>query len=231
MTKELMRIGNKQDQAYTKKEIEEITLHHFSTGPKRTVSFGQGCEGEPLTAGKVLLEAVKNIRDKTSKGTINLNTNASLPKVISQLADNGLDSIRVSMNSVREKYYNKYFSPRNYEFKDVLRSIEIAKEKGLFVSVNYFYMPGFSDSPKEVEAFLKFLEKYKIDMIQWRNLNYDPRLYFIEMDVPEKESIGSCGIRSLMDQVTNIDSEIRHGYFNPPKEKWLKHRGYKALRD
>ncbi|MCK4423827.1 MAG: hypothetical protein KAV18_07145 [Candidatus Omnitrophica bacterium] len=43
------------------------------------VSFGQGCEGEPLLVYKTLSQAIKLIRKQTKKGTINLNTNASRP--------------------------------------------------------------------------------------------------------------------------------------------------------
>ena len=37
---------------------------------------------------------------------------------------------------------------------------------------------GFTDSKDEFKAFEKFLETYKIDMVQWRNLNFDPLEYF-----------------------------------------------------
>ena len=37
---------------------------------------------------------------------------------IEKLLDAGLDSVRVSLNSVQEEYYNGYFRPRGYRFAD-----------------------------------------------------------------------------------------------------------------
>ena len=97
-------------------------------------------------SGGVIGAAIRKIRKSTTRGIINMNTNGSLPKVISALFDAGLDSVRISMNSAREKYYTRYYKPNGYTFAHVLRSIEAAKSKGAFVSINYLTMPGFTDS-------------------------------------------------------------------------------------
>ncbi|MCP3876767.1 MAG: radical SAM protein, partial [Desulfobacteraceae bacterium] len=102
------------------KEISEVATEHIKTVKNPVVSFGQGCEGDPLTAFKVIEPAVKKIREKTSLGTINFNSNASMPDLVEKLFDAGLDSMRVSINSIRESCYNAYFRPNGYEFKDVL---------------------------------------------------------------------------------------------------------------
>ena len=78
------------------------------------------------------------IRKITQKGIINVNTNASRPEKIRCLFKAGINSIRVSINSVREDYYNAYYNPQDYTFKDVLGSIKEAKKNGGFVSINYF---------------------------------------------------------------------------------------------
>ena len=87
------------------------------------VSFGQGCEGEPLMQAPVIEEAVRAMRRATGRGTINLNTNASRPATVARLFDAGLDSMRVSINSLREACYDAYFRPRGYTFADVMLSI------------------------------------------------------------------------------------------------------------
>ena len=46
--------------------------------------------------------------------------------------------------------------------------------QGKFVAINYLNCPGFSDTPREVDALVRFLGKHPIHMIQWRNLNFDP---------------------------------------------------------
>lgn len=167
----------------TPEEIAEVALFHMDNVKEPVVSFGQGCEGEPLLAGKVLEKSIKLIRSETSKGMINVNTNASRPRMMGRLFDAGLDSMRVSLNSTRSDYYTRYFKPMAYTFKDLMQSIKITKEKRGFVSVNYLTMPGFTDSKDEIEASKYFIETYRIDMIQWRNLNLDPLHYFRQLKV------------------------------------------------
>ena len=100
----------------TSAEIAEVALFHIGRVKKAVVSFGQGCEGEPLSAARAIEPAIRLIRSETGRGTINLNTNASLPEAVGRLCDAGLDSIRVSMNSVRRECYEAYFRPKGYAF-------------------------------------------------------------------------------------------------------------------
>ena len=53
---------------------------HIERVPDGVVSFGQGCEGEPLLGRDLLPDAMRQIRARTSHGTINVNTNGSLPE-------------------------------------------------------------------------------------------------------------------------------------------------------
>ncbi len=122
-------------------EIAEVALAHIKRTPKSVVSFGQGCEGDPLLAVDVIAAAIRLIRSETDRGTINMNTNASLPQALQQVINAGLDSIRISMNSVREDCYHAYFRPQGYGFSDVLKSIDLALGSGLFVAVNYLNCP------------------------------------------------------------------------------------------
>jgi pyruvate-formate lyase-activating enzyme len=200
-------------------EIAEVALFHIGRVKRAVVSFGQGCEGEPLSAARTIEPAIRLIRSATGHGTINLNTNASLPEVVGRLCDAGLDSIRVSLNSVRPECYEAYFRPRGYGFADVLRSIDTALEKGKFVSINYLNSPGFTDTPEEAEAFLSFVEDHPIRMIQWRNLNYDPIRYWKAMDAAAP--LGApMGMAALIQGIRDACPELKFGYFNPPKEKF-----------
>ena len=196
-------------------EIAELSLEHINKVENAVMSFGQGCEGEPLMSFKSIEPAIKLIRQKTDKGTINLNTNASLPQRVEALCLAGLDSMRVSMNSVRENCYKAYFRPVNYEFSDVLESIRLAKKHGKFVCVNYLNCPGFTDSEKESRALFEFIKKFDIDMIQWRNLNFDPQNYFRIMNAVENPGT-ALGMGNLIKQLSQHFPKLRHGYFNPP---------------
>ncbi|MBU0571328.1 MAG: radical SAM protein [Candidatus Omnitrophica bacterium] len=197
-------------------EIAEVALFHIKEVRDPVVSFGQGCEGEPLMVGDVLEKAIRLIRRSTKKGVINLNTNASKPDVIRRLFDAGLDSIRVSMNSVREPFYTSYYRPKGYGFKDVVSSITAAKKAGGFISINYLVMPGFTDSRSEVDAFLRFLGKGSVDMVQWRNLNYDPAAYFRKLKVKVTRA-DMTGMDIFVKRVEDEYPGIMKGYFNPSK--------------
>ena len=199
-------------------EIAEVALAHIDRVPDGVVSFGQGCEGDPLLAADVIEPAVRLIRQQTDGGTINLNTNASLPETVACLFDAGLDSMRVSINSLREACYNAYFRPRGYTFADVMLSIEEALSRGGHVALNYLNMPGFTDTPEEYAALAAFLERQPIQLIQWRNLNYDPLRYHAAMDAVAANGT-PMGVPRLMHKIKKRFPDLKHGYFNPPLKK------------
>jgi pyruvate-formate lyase-activating enzyme len=200
-------------------EIAEVALAHIKRVKKSVVSFGQGCEGDPLLAADVIAAAIRLIRSETERGTINMNTNASLPQALQQVINAGLDSIRISMNSVREDCYHAYFRPKGYGFPDVLKSIDLALGSGLFVAVNYLNCPGFTDTPPEIEALRRFLKPYPIHMIQWRNLNFDPLRYFEIMNGVAQNG-APIGMKNLLEQIRQEFPHLKFGYFNPPREKF-----------
>ena len=201
------------------KEIAAVALTHINRVANSVVSFGQGCEGDPLLAMDVIEPAIRQIRSQSSQGTINMNTNGSLPAHLMQLFDAGLDSVRISMNSVREKCYNAYFRPQGYRFADVLKSIDTALKHEKFIAINYLNCPGFSDTPQEADALVGFLEKYPIDMIQWRNLNFDPVRYWKKMNAVVRHG-KPLGMGKLLQRVQKRFPSLKFGYFNPPKERF-----------
>ncbi len=200
-------------------EIAEVALKHIERVKNSVVSFGQGCEGDPLLAADVIAPAIRLIRSETNRGTINMNTNASLPRALQQAIDAGLDSIRVSMSSVRPKCYQAYFRPKGYGFSNVLKSIDLALAGGLFVAVNYLNCPGFTDTRQEIKALKNFLMSHPIHMIQWRNLNFDPMRYFESMDAVASND-APIGMQNLLDHIRQEFPKLKFGYFNPPKEKF-----------
>ncbi len=206
----------------TPEEIAEVALYHMSHVKDPVVSFGQGCEGEPLMAAQAIEQAIVLIRRTTRKGMINLNTNASLPQAIARLFDAGLDSMRVSLNSAQKDLYHAYYHPRQYAFDDVVASISIAKKKGGFVSLNYLVMPGLTDAAEEHDALKKLLSRNPVDMIQWRNLNFDPAEYFRSLKYhPDPD--GMIGMRAVMRDVHERHPAMMNGYFNPSKGRIYAH--------
>lgn len=208
---------NRIDFTPTPKEISAVAFAHLRHVKRGVVSFGQGCEGEPLLVADVIAPAIRSIRAATDRGTININTNGSRPAALHLLMDAGLDSIRISLNSVRENCYNAYFRPGGYRFSDVVAGIDLALRRGVHVALNYLNLPGFTDTPEEVAALKDFLRRHPVQMIQWRNLNYDPLRYW-EMMTTIIDHGNPMGMKAVFDEVRAGFPRLRHGYFNPPKE-------------
>ncbi len=197
----------------TPAEIAEIAVPHLHSAPKPVVSFGQGCEGEPLLQAETLEKAIRLIRSQTTRGTINLNTNGSRPGAVRQLAGAGLDSIRISLNSARAEFHNRYSRPRGFSFQDVRDSIAIMKKMQRHVSLNYFVLPGFTDDPDEFAALCELVENHGPDLIQLRNLNMDPEVYF--RTVEHQPARPPLGIRAWLKQLKKRFPALKFGYFNP----------------
>jgi pyruvate-formate lyase-activating enzyme len=197
----------------TVEEICGVAVPHLKKAPRAVVSFGQGCEGEPLLQAGTLAESIRLMRQSTGRGTINLNSNGSLPAAVDGLCRAGLDSIRVSINSCRIPCYEAYFRPRGYAFEDLAGSLRAVKSHGGFASINYFVLPGFTDAEDEWKALRRFIQETRIDLIQLRNLNIDPDWYMEELGVAR--TAGGIGIRPWMERLRNEFPDLRLGYYNP----------------
>ncbi|GAB1410210.1 radical SAM protein [Desulfovibrionales bacterium] len=196
----------------TGEELVEVMLLHSRRAKNPVLSFGQGCEGEPLTEAALITETIARFRTQGGQGTININTNASLPATIPALAQAGLDSIRVSMNSARPHVYAAYYHPQGYGFDDVLATIGAAKAHGLFVSLNYLFFPGINDTEEELDALTRLVDLFHVDFIQMRNLSLDPVLYVHHLGLPHEPSMG---LSNFMKRLKKACPWIEYGYFNP----------------
>ena len=119
------------------------------------------------------------------------------------------------------RFYDKYLSiPSSarffltilfYSFADVASSISEAKANGIFVSLNYLVFPGVNDTEAELEVLLQFLEKYRPDFIQMRNLSLDPKIA-IELFA---EDVPCMGLENFLKRIKKSQPSIGIGYFNP----------------
>lgn len=201
----------------TKEEIVEFTVPHLESAPFPLVSFGQGCEGEPLLMWETIREAILEIRKHTQKGSININTNGSKPAAVKALCDAGLNSIRVSMNSARPEVYLPYYRPNNYRFEDIVESLKVVRGFGGWTSINYFVFPGMTDTVAEYEALRQLILDTDLCMIQWRNFNIDPDWYLGKIGVVETGEI--LGMKQLMELLREEFPNLKFGYYNPPMER------------
>jgi pyruvate-formate lyase-activating enzyme len=170
-------------------DLARIAIRHLERVPDGIVSFGQGCEGEPLLRVTTLERTIAKVRAVRGNGTMNLNTNGSLPKGLARLIDAGLQAVRISLNSFRRDVYAAYYRPVGYALDDVLESVALAVQRGLRVSLNLLTHPGVTDERAEIETLERFLGEHRVAMVQTRTLNIDPELYFAQVGRP-REPLG-----------------------------------------
>lgn len=176
-------------------EIVQIMMEHLTT-PESIISFGQGCEGEPSTQAKIIIEAMREVRSRTDMGYININTNAGLTDHIRGIVDAGLDLMRVSTISALDDHYNAYYKPRAYNLKNVEKSMIYAAQQGVYTSINYLIFPGVTDREEEIEAMIEFARRTDLKLIQMRNLNIDPESY-MELIPPARSEL--LGMKQMLE--------------------------------
>jgi pyruvate-formate lyase-activating enzyme len=190
-----------------------IGIAHLREAPGRTmVSFGQGCEGEPLTRAKVVAEAIRRIRAATPRGSININTNGSLPEGLDLLIDAGLDACRISLNSAHAPLYEAYYQPVRYGFSDVVRSIRLARKRGIYTALNLLTFPGVTDREGEADALCQLVGSARVDQVQMRSLAIDPDQY---EQVASASSAGGrpLGMRALLGKLRKARPGLSIGNF------------------
>ena len=198
-------------------EIVEFTVPHLMNAPYPIISFGQGCEGEPLLMWETIKESIIAIRKHTNRGSININTNGSKPAAVDALCNAGLNSMRVSTNSAQKHIYEAYYRPNNYAFEDIIESLKVMRKYGGWTSINYFVFPGITDSEAEYEALRKLIADTDLNMIQWRNFNIDPDWYMGKIGMTDTGEM--LGVKQMMDLIQEEFPNLKFGYFNPPMER------------
>jgi pyruvate-formate lyase-activating enzyme len=196
----------------TADEIVAMALPHMRSAPRPIVSFGQGCEGEPILRARLIGRAMSAVRAETERGQFHINTNGSNPRALQHLIDSGLDSVRVSMFSAVDRDHIAYYGPRNYGLIDMDESLKLAARAGLHTSVNLLTYPGFTDCPSQIDALIDFFRRTEVRMIQLRTLNMDRELLEEKVGFPRERSIG---IDRCMDRVRGEIPGIELGSKTP----------------
>jgi pyruvate-formate lyase-activating enzyme len=208
----------------TTEEVVDVAVQHLEHAPDAILSFGQGCEGEPLIQWRLIERSILAIRAATSKGTLNINTNASNPRALQRLYDAGLDSLRASTISARAETYNAYYRPIGYTLEHVKRSLALARDAGVYSSINLLCFPGLIDAGDEVEALVAFLHETGVRLVQLRNLNIDPEVLLPRIPRPAGAPMGmNALIETLRREVPgveigNFSRPVRRGTHSAPAD-------------
>jgi len=203
----------------TAEEMAEVAAEHLGAAAGRVlVSFGQGCEGEPLLRWKEIARAIRLARARTARGSLNVNTNGSSPRALAALFDAGLDACRISMNSAAEDLYRAYYRPQGYAFGDVVASMRIAKDKGGWLALNLLTFPGVTDREGEVERLCALVAEVGVDQVQTRPLAIDPDVY---ARLADGRGAGGrpLGIRAMVQALRRARPGVRIGNFARAREE------------
>jgi molybdenum cofactor biosynthesis enzyme MoaA len=199
-------------------EIVAVAVPHLEAAEEAIVSFGQGCEGEPLLQWRRIEGAIRAIRARTDKGVININSNASNPRWLQRLCDAGLDMLRASTISGHPETYAAYYRPLGYTFEDVKESLKRARDAGLYTSINLLCFPGMIDREREVEALIAFVQEVGLNLIQLRNLNIDPEVLLPRMSA--LDTMGKAlGIKTLLETLKSAVPQVEIGNFSRPVQR------------
>lgn len=194
-------------------EIIDAAVTHLESAEDGIFSFGQGCEGEPLLQYRLIERAIRGVRAQTQRGTININTNASNPHSLARLYAAGLDSLRASTISARRETYDAYYRPIGYTFDHVKKSLMLARDAGVYSSINLLCFPGLIDCEDEVAALVEFLRETGVRLVQLRNLNIDPEVLWPRVPKPTGNPLG---MRTLIETLKRETPDVVIGNFSRP---------------
>jgi wyosine [tRNA(Phe)-imidazoG37] synthetase (radical SAM superfamily) len=204
----------RMDDGPSSEEMAEVGAHHLiHASGRKMVSFGQGCEGEPLTRYRAVAEAISLIRARTGEGSIHINTNGSLPHAMEALLDAGLDSVRVSLNSSEKSLYEAYYQPIGYGWEEVDASLALASARGAYVALNLLTFPGVTDREGEVESLIALVKRHKVGQVQTRSLCIDPKQY---LEVVSGRGAGGepMGFGAMLSRLQREAPWVRIGNFS-----------------
>jgi pyruvate-formate lyase-activating enzyme len=201
--------------APTATELADLAAYHLGGADAQVVSFGQGCEGEPLTRAGALEEATRRIRDAHPAATIHVNTNGSSPRALRRLVEAGCDSVRISAISFTDAVFRAYYRPVGYGLEEVVECGRVMRAAGGQVCLNLLTFPGLTDSPEELSRTVAACREMGVDQVQWRSLNVDHD-WLLEVLPP---TAPGTGMLAALDHLRRELPGVAHGNFTRPRRR------------
>jgi wyosine [tRNA(Phe)-imidazoG37] synthetase (radical SAM superfamily) len=192
-------------------EIVELATWHLGGEEAKIVSFGQGCEGEPLLRAD-LPEVVARIKAARPAAFVNVNTNGSRPEVIEGMIHAGLDGARVSVFSLNDDFFRAYYRPKDYGLEQIHASMAALRRAGRRIAINLLSFPGVTDDETEISALEAAIQLHAVDQVQMRSLNLDP-LWLLRRLSRRTRGIG---LEAMMQRLEAGAPSLKLGNFTLP---------------
>jgi pyruvate-formate lyase-activating enzyme len=202
--------------APTATELVELADYHLGGREAAIVSFGQGCEGEPLTRDDALVEATREIRRLHPDATVHINTNGSKPHVLRELIEAGCNSVRISAISFTDNIFRAYYRPIGYTLDDVVACGRVMADAGGQVCINLLTVPGLSDAPDEIEQTVRYAREMGVHQIQWRSLNVDHDWLIDVLRNRGHALDAGIGMAAALQEAREQLPGVEHGNFTRP---------------
>ena len=199
--------------APTAAELADLAVYHLEGERARIVSFGQGCEGEPLTRPDALEVATALIRARVAAATVHVNTNGSSPTALRRLVAAGCNSVRISAISFSDDVFRAYYRPIGYTLDDVVECGRVMRAAGGQVCLNLLTVPGVTDTAEELERTVAACREMGVHQVQWRSLNVDHDWLLEVLPAAVGEGIGMA---AALERVRGALPGVRHGNFTRP---------------
>lgn len=209
------------------RDIIEVAMFYADQTKKPLITFGSACEGDPVMVAETVAKAIKVIKKNRPDATVSYIGCAGFPDKMKMLYEAGLDSVRLTVNSVNPSTYERFYRPKGFTFDGIYKSIELAHRAGVFVSLGLETLPGLNDRESETQALMDFIEAFKIDLIQMSNLDGDPNAIFQLYNFKFEEI---HGIKNMLKLLKKRFKSLKFGYYNRNKDDFNIDFGFPDLK-
>ena len=144
-------------------EISEVLSHHMNTAIRPVVTF----VAPPNTLATPelftpLIEAIGQYRQQGGTYPITLQTETLVSTVIPLLKEAGLTSITLTIPAAYPSLYDALNEINNWSFAHMASLIKEVQTASLPFTLRYAYIPGISDTEKELDSLINLIHTYTL---------------------------------------------------------------------
>ncbi len=145
--------------------------------------------------------------------TFNLNINSFAVDKLNRSLNEFIDSLSFDITSCNPDFLKK----ESISFDNMTKCFELAEKNNLFISINLLTLPGFTDSTKEYEKTVEFLNTFKIEYLKLRELKTVPHKFFQENKIESSEILG---LKNMLKYIKKRCKRVKMGYFSRARQEF-----------